>query len=194
AAYAGLSDRVTILFLGQLSARKGVPELLGALSHPTLMGRNWHAVLAGDGPVDLYRRQALSLGLAARIDFPGWLDRAATARLLATADILVLPSHAEGLAMAVLEGLAHGLAVVTTPVGAHDEVIDDGASGLFVPVGDVDALAATLERLCADSALRAALGRGARAAYLRRYAISGYVEGLERLYARRSQGPQSVMG
>ena len=55
--------------------------------------------------------------------------------------MLVLPSHAEGLAMSVLEGLAHGLAVVTTPVGAHAEVIEPERSGLLTPPGDIAALA-----------------------------------------------------
>lgn len=172
-----------ILFLGRLSERKGVPELLAALSDPMLAALPWRAVLAGDGPVEHYRAQARALGLGDRVTMPGWLDQQATARLCAEADILVLPSHAEGLAMAVLEGMANGLAVVTTRVGAHDEVLTDGRSALFVPVGDPGALAATLARLALDPALRAGLGAEARALFLARFDIAVYLRRLDDFYA-----------
>ena len=60
---------------------------------------------------------AASLGLAGRITLPGWLDGVAVRQACMDADVLCLPSHAEGLAMAVLEGLAYGLAIIATPVG-----------------------------------------------------------------------------
>lgn len=182
---------VNILFLGRLGPRKGVPELLDALTRiPDLP---WRAVLAGDGPVAQYRQQAEALGLGARIAMPGWLDPAGVTALCRKADILVLPSHAEGLAMALLEGLAHGLAVVTTRVGAHDEVITDGVSGLFVPVGDPAALARTLEGLILDPALRAHLGTGGRRLYQAGFGMGLYIDRLDRLYdridARRAPAP-----
>ena len=88
----------------------------------------------------------------------------------------MLPSHAEGLAMSVLEGLAHGLAVVATPVGAHAEVIEPEQSGLLTPPGDVAALAASRSiRVIGDRAFARAparwrppaLPRSLRRAFLR---------------------------
>lgn len=172
-----------IIFLGRLSERKGVPELLSALASPIMAGLPWQAVLAGDGPVEEYRRQVSAAGLSERVELPGWLDVDHTRALCQSADILVLPSHAEGMAMAVVEGLAHGLAVVTTRVGAHEEAIVDGESGLFVPVGDSVALAETLARLVGDVALRNRLGAGARARYLSRFSMAAYQRQLEDLYA-----------
>ena len=138
------ADPTHLVFLGYLSARKGVPELLEALASPVLAALPWRATLAGGGPVGEFRARAAALGLAERVDFPGWIDQAATTALCAAAEILVLPSHAEGLAMSVLEGLAHGLAVVATPVGAHAEVIEPEKSGLLTPPGDIAALASAL--------------------------------------------------
>src|SRR5690606_27648404 len=112
-----------LLFLGRLGPRKGVPDLLAALAGPRMHALNWRALLAGDGPLDSYRAEVRAKGLAGHVDILGWQSASQTAALCRSADILVLPSHAEGLAMAVIEGLAHGLAVVTTPVGAHPEVI-----------------------------------------------------------------------
>lgn len=172
-----------IVFLGTLGERKGVPDLLAALADPAMRDRAWRAVLAGDGAVGKYTEMAASLGLADRVRMPGWLDGTSARALRAQADILVLPSHGEGLAMAVLEGLAHGLAVVTTRVGAHEEVIRHGRNGLFVPVGDPAALAATLTSLLDAPAERARLGAAARASYLEEFSMIAYMHGLDALYA-----------
>lgn len=172
----------TILFLGRLSDRKGLPELLEALASPELAGLSWHAVLAGDGPVASYRQQADVLDLQGRVTMPGWLNEAETQELCARAAILVLPSHAEGLAMAVVEGLAHGIPVVTTRVGAHAEVITDGETGLFVPVSDPDALAAALGRLLRNPALRRRIGLRARALFVARLGMGPYLRRLEAIY------------
>jgi glycosyltransferase involved in cell wall biosynthesis len=176
-------DAPCIVFLGQLGPRKGVPELLRALASPQMQALPWRAVIAGDGPVATYRAEADGLGLGDRVTMPGWIDRAAARRLCAGADILVLPSHNEGMAMAVIEGLAHGLAVVTTRVGAHEEAIADGVTGVFVPVGDPDGLAAALARLVTDPAERARLSAAARAQYLARFSMEGYMRALGRVYA-----------
>jgi glycosyltransferase involved in cell wall biosynthesis len=64
--------------------------------------------------------------------------------------------------MSVLEGLSHGLTVITTPVGAHLEVIEPEVSGLFVTPGDVTALADALVRVIDDESLRRPLAKGAR--------------------------------
>ncbi len=180
-----------IVFLGRLSERKGVPELLLALSHPVMKELRWRAVLAGDGPVEDYRRQAADMGLSGLVDMPGWLGADETRALCARADILVLPSHAEGLAMAVLEGLSHGLAVVTTRVGAHEEVISDGETGVFVPVGDKDALAAALAKLITDPDIRSRLSAGARAHYLNHFSMKAYMRSMENLYETISAQPQA---
>ena len=172
-----------ILFLGRLSERKGVPELLDALADPAMAALPWRAVLAGDGPVETYRRRAQALGLGGRVDMPGWLDERATGALRRGASILVLPSHAEGMAMAVLEGLAHGLAVVTTRVGSHEEAITHGETGLFVPVGDAPALAGALAHLVGAPGARRALGEAGRRLFLERFSMTAYAGRLGRLHA-----------
>lgn len=181
-----------IVFLGQLSERKGVPELLQALASPILSGLQWRAVLAGDGPVERYRAEADALGLAKRVSMPGWLGEGETRALCASADILVLPSHSEGMAMAVIEGLAHGLAVVTTRVGAHEEAITDGLTGRFVPVGNVPALAEALARLVSGPAERACLGQQGRALFLSRFSMSVYMRRLDDVYARLADGGRAI--
>ncbi len=173
---------VTIVFLGQLGTRKGVPELLTALASPPMAMLGWRAVLAGDGAVEEYRVETVRLGLSQRVELAGWLPAEEASRLLAAADILVLPSREEGLSMAVLEGLAHGLAVVTTRVGAHEEVITDGDTGLFVPVGDAMALADVLSRLVADAPARARLSSAGCSLHRRCFDMTSYLRAVREVY------------
>lgn len=92
--------------------------------------------------------------------------------------------------MAVLEGLASGLAVVTTRVGAHEEAIIDGETGLFVPVGDPAALARTLARLVGDPAERQRLGTAGRRTYLDRFSIADYARRMAALHRSLSDNPR----
>jgi glycosyltransferase involved in cell wall biosynthesis len=185
-----------LLFLGYLSARKGVPDLLHALASPTMKQLRWRATLAGGGPIDEFRNLAKDLGILEMLSFPGWLDEVGVSKLRADADVLVLPSHAEGLAMSVLEGLAQGLAVITTPVGAHSEVIETEVSGILVPPGDVAALAHALERVIEDESLRSRLARGARDRFLEGFDVRRYAARLEQLhvglFAPRPDHPKLV--
>lgn len=181
-ARGAATDPPLILFLGRLGVRKGVPDLLAALAHPSLADLPWRAVLAGDGPVDEYRATVRALGLAERVAIPGWLETPAVRELCRDAALLVLPSQAEGLAMAVVEGLAHGITVVTTRVGAHEEVITDGVNGRFVPVGDPAALTAAMAALLRDPCERERLGAAGRACFLDQYGMGAYLPRLHQIY------------
>lgn len=154
-----------ILLLGRLGARKGLPELLAALGSPALRARAWTATLAGDGDLAGARHTVEATGLADRVTLPGWLDVEAAAALLAQADILVLPSHAENFPISIIEALAATVAVVATPVGTTPELLVDGHSALFVPVGDVDALAAALARLIDEPERRGAIAAAGHAVF-----------------------------
>jgi glycosyltransferase involved in cell wall biosynthesis len=172
-----------ILFLGHLSERKGVPELLRALATSQLVDQRWRATLAGGGDLDMYRGMAAELGITDRVTFPGWVDQPTVRGLLESADVLVLPSHGEGMAMSVLEGLSHGLPVITTPVGAHTEVIENGRSGILVPPGDEEALASAITVLIKDDELLGMLGANARAHFLEHFEMRGYARRLSALHS-----------
>lgn len=178
-----------VLFLGQLERRKGAHDLIEALARREVAGLPWIATLAGGGADQPgFEEQAARLGIRDRIGFPGWLARGPTTALLEAADILVLPSYAEEMAMSVLEGMAYGLSVICTAVGAQAEVVEDGVSALLVPPGDVEGLAAALARSIADPELRRRLGQGARDVYLRGFNIADYPERIAAVYRRLGEG------
>jgi glycosyltransferase involved in cell wall biosynthesis len=87
----------------------------------------------------------------------------------------------------VIEGMAYGRAVVATPVGAVEDIIEDGETGLLTPVADVAALTAALRRLISDPELRRHLGAAAAASHQRRLNIDVYVERLAEVWRRAAR-------
>ena len=152
---------------------------------------DWHATIAGNGDVAGSRAQAQRLGIADRVDIPGWLDATGVDNVLRRTDILVLASFAENLPMAILEGFAYGLAVIATPVGAIPEVIEHERNGLIVPTGDVDALAAAIQRLIDDPTLRQRLGAAAQRDHADHYDINVYVPRLATVWREAAQSSVS---
>ena len=182
---AGRQGPVQLLFLGRFDdPAKGVAELLTALATPDLEARDWHLVIAGRGERASLEAELALPGIAERVTFTGWLPHDAVYELCRAADIFVLPSHSEGQAMSLLEAMAHGLAIVTTPVGAHLEAIADGQEGLIVPPGDVPALATALTRLIDNFALRDELGSAARRKYCDKFNAVQYSKALAQIYGR----------
>ncbi|WP_454856613.1 glycosyltransferase family 4 protein [Rhizobium binxianense] len=185
--HVGGGDKVHILFLGRLGKRKGVPELIAALeSMKDLPG--WRATIAGDGEIEEARAQIARMGLVDRIEIPGWVGAGDVANLIATADILTLPSYAENLPVSVIEGMAAGLAIVTTPVGAVTDIIRNGESGLLVEPGDVRALSAALTRLVKDEPLRGKLGQAARQIHREKLAPKPFAAALIRCWKSANRG------
>jgi glycosyltransferase involved in cell wall biosynthesis len=184
-AAAGVSScgsHPLVLFLGRLEEAKGTYVLLDAFAGLHARFPDVRLVLAGHGEVEEVRARVRELGLAAAVDVPGWVGAAEKDRLLRQATVLALPSFAEALPMSILEAMAHGVAVVATPVGAIPEILGVWHCGLMVPVGDVEQLVSTLARLLEDAELRARMGRAGIEAYERDYQADVVVPRLEAIY------------
>ena len=171
-----------ILFLGRIEAAKGVFDLLAAAAQLAPAFPALHMVFAGDGDVAALRRQAAGLGIADRVECPGWLDAAGRDAELARASIFCLPSHAEGLPMSMLEAMAARKAVLATRVGGIPEALHDGDNGLLVAAGEPTALAAALARLLGDDALRVRLAGRARASIEQHYSTEVVCGQLSAIY------------
>lgn len=183
----GGGDLVHILFLGRIGDRKGVPQLGEAL-HRMRHLPGWRATIAGDGAVEAARARAAELGLAERVSLPGWVGPGEVAALLAEADIVVLPSFAENLPVSVIEGMAAGLPVVATPVGAVEDIVTHEQTGLLVAPGDVEALATALTRLVEDSDLRHRLGVAAAAVHRERLDPAPFAAAIRMAWRRAAWG------
>lgn len=170
-----------VLYLGELGSHKGTPQLVEALAR-LKDWPDWRAVLAGNGEVDKTRGEIGRLGLSGRVSVPGWIGPEETENLLAGSDILVLPSFAENLPMSVIEGMANGLAIVASPVGAIPDIIRHEETGILIPPGDVEALAGALKRLITDADLRTLLGASARAFHRENLEMSEYIRKLTTIW------------
>jgi glycosyltransferase involved in cell wall biosynthesis len=145
-------------------------------------GPDAYLVVVGDGP----QRKALevlaeTLGIAARVRFAG--NQNNVAQWMTAFDVFVLPSYAnEGVPQALMQAMACGLAVVTTPVGSIGEIVTDGKTGVMVAPQDSEALRVAIESLLRDPVRRAALGERAREIAVERFGESLMVDRMIALF------------
>lgn len=163
-----------VLFVGNLSERKGVTDLLNALALPGFDASKLEVTFVGGGDVGSYQQKAQSLGLSRWTKFHGWADQKQVAQLMARSDVLILPSYDEGLPLVILEALANSLAVICTPVGEIPQALTDGVNALFVQPGDVPGIAAGLQVLISQPELRQQLATNGRALYEARFSLSRF--------------------
>ena len=153
----GRSGPVRAIFVGIVGVRKGVLELLDAWARAGVDGE---LLLIGqvEALIEERLQQAVATGTVRHLPYSDDI-----AALYGTADFFVFPSYEEGGPQVTYEAAACGLPIITTPMGAG-RLVEDSRTGIVVPAGDVDALAAAITRLVNDHALRTRLGAAARAA------------------------------
>lgn len=135
-----------LVYVGRLSAEKGVPILFESLNLLKADGIDVELVLLGDGQDRQFLEQlSRDMGIEDRVIFKGFVDQDTIASTLRDSDMFVLPSFAEGIPVALMEAMAIGIPVITTYVGGVTELVIDGETGQVVypsdPVGLADAIA-----------------------------------------------------
>lgn len=185
-----------VLCPGRLVPVKGQRYLLDAAARLKARGIAFEILLAGDGPDEAAIAQRIAaLGLGDRVRLLGMVPHAELLRLYheRQVDCVALPSldlgdgvH-EGISVALIEAMAHGVPVVSTPTGGLTELLDGGA-GLLVPPADAAALAGALERLFISPSLRATLGRAGRARIAQEFDVTRVADELARRFGEPSPG------
>lgn len=173
-----------VLFLGRLGPTKGTDTLLEAIRRLQTAGVEADYVLTGDGDVEGARRVVAGLPAPDRAHVTGWLSASKVHALLHQSSVFCLPSRFEGLPMALLQAMGHGLACVVTPVGGMREVVTDGVDGIQVGQDDPDALVVALRTLLEDTDLRARLGLAAARRVEDLYSPDVFTKRLVVLYQR----------
>ncbi len=168
-----------LLFLGNLSERKGVSDLVHALGMSKVAKAGpLEAIFAGKGDIPGYQAKADVEGVGHLVQFVGWADQQKAASLMAGADVLVLPSYDEGLPLVILEALANGTAVICTPVGEIPNALVDGKEAVFVQPGDVSGLAVAIDEVLGNPVLRGNLERNGRALYERTFSLEMFADSI----------------
>lgn len=148
--FPDVGNEMLVVLVGNMhSDVKGHPWLIAAA--PTVVREfpEVRFVFAGDGELrPTFAAQVAQLGLESTFKFLG--RRSDIPEILASCDLAVLPSRAEGLPNAVLEYMAAGLPTIASRVGGMAELIQDGVTGLLVPAEDANALAGALLQFLRD--------------------------------------------
>ena len=168
-----VSDPNRLLFVGIIEERKGLTHLVDALARLARTRAGLKLAIAGipgrggtayDTAV---RASVVRQGLQPHIEYLGFLKPDAVAREMARAAMVVVPSLEEMFCNVAAEAMAAGRPVVASRVGSLPQLVEDGQTGLLVPVADHVTLANAIEQLLDDGALRTRLGAAARAKALR---------------------------
>jgi len=177
-------DSSVVLCLGRLAPEKGFDVALEAFAkvHAASPGpRLW---IAGNGP----ERKALEaraerLGIGRQVEFTGWIEPWRVPELLNLATVVLMPSRwAEPFGLVALQAGQMGRPVIAAATGGLPEIVDDGQTGVLVPVGDVDALAGALKLLLASPERAAAMGRQARLRTRDKFRVELLLDAYEEAY------------
>ena len=168
-------------FLGRLGPEKGTRELLETATSLHARGAPVTLAIAGDGPDrDFLNRHSRELVEAGFLKWHGEITDVAA--FLADVDVLVIPSHNEGLPYVLLEAMAAGCAIVAFEVGGIPEVVVDPSLGMLVRPGDVAGLAAAIAWLCANPGAVAAMGRAGSERVAARHVLGSRLSLLSEIY------------
>ena len=157
--------RARVLYVGRLTSLKGMSVLLDAMVAIRDAVPRVELVVIGDGPDrDAFEAHARRLGIDSSVSFRGVRSPQEVADALASTDVFVLPSFAEGVPVSLMEALAAGVPVVSTPVGGVTELVEHGVNGMLVRPADPDALASAVTELLGDPDRRREMGAAGRRA------------------------------
>jgi len=149
-----------LLFVGRLAPVKGLRVLFEAYEAARKEAPDISLTIIGDG-VDRAWVDAEAARIGG-IDVLGYRSQSEVAAALGQSDVLVLPSFAEGVPVALMEAMVSGLPVIATRVGGVAELVEDGVSGRLVAPGDAQALAVAMVDLASSSAERGGMGAAGR--------------------------------
>lgn len=178
------SEKKNIIFLGRLHAGKGLKEIAGAFRD--LKDKNiefrFEAYGAGEEK-DAFVRQMTEI-LGDDFYYGGVVSGREKWKALSNADIFLLPSHYEGLPLALLEAMAAGCVAVASDVGSIGEIIENEKNGFLVKPHDASQIVEKLEFLLSDKTDWENLRRNAEQTIKKMFNIKDYVESLETIYKR----------
>jgi glycosyltransferase involved in cell wall biosynthesis len=164
-----------VLFVGRLSAPKGIHDLFYAIPRVVARHPDVRFVLVGvaesDAMETVIRAEATRLGIARHVAFLGPLDGRDKAAAFVTSQMIVVPSWTEAFPLVIPEAMAAGLPVVATAVGAIPDFVKDGEDGFLVAPKDPSTLADRICRLLADEPLRRRMADRVRKRAPREFAI-----------------------
>jgi len=152
----------TVLYVGSLETRKGLPMLLEAFRELTQRRPTARLTVIGGGNRTPHERRCREWGLREQVRFLGFQSAEEIAAEHCRAQVFVLPSENENSPNALAEAMVTGLPVIATAVGGVPSLVENGQTGFLIPPRDPQALCQAMLRLLGDIALRERLSVNAR--------------------------------
>jgi mannosyltransferase len=187
-AEAGLAGRYAIGCFGRVRAQKGSDVFVDAMCKLLPRYPDFTAVMVGaitpehQGFANDLRKRIETAGLGSRIVVTGELSIEEVQRWYQRLTIYAFTSRNEGFGLTLIEAMSAGAALVASRAGAAELVVEDGATGVLTPSGDVDALVAALEPLMRDPASAVAMGEAARARVLEKFSLDAEAAAIAEIY------------
>jgi glycosyltransferase involved in cell wall biosynthesis len=171
-----------VVCAGRLSPEKGQKDLLHAISRIKSRVKKSCFVICGDGPCRAsLEQEAADLGILDRVRFPGF--RRDMLEIFRIMDLLVLPSHTEGLPNVILEAFSCAKPVVATRVGGVPELVEDGRNGLLIPPKSPDMLAEAIEKCLGSAETMKSMGREGQRLVSSKFSFEEQSRKLESVYS-----------
>lgn len=181
--------------VGTFTPLKGHEDFLRASAQvKEVVPRAFFVISGIDSPqAQAYRSQlerlSVELGLGGRVRLISRMDN--IAELFCALDVFVSASHTESFGLAIVEAMAAGTAVVATATEGAQEIVEDGETGILVPVGGIDQMARSMTELLVKQSKREEIANAARADVRKRFSLDRMVEETEKIYSQvlRNAGP-----
>ena len=189
-AESGLPGRYAIGCFGRIRAQKGSDVFVEAMCRLLPRYSDFTAVMVGaivaeqTGFASELKKRIEAAGLASRIIITGELEIEEVQRWYQRLTIYAFTSRNEGFGLTLIEAMAAGAALVAARAGAAELVVEDGVTGVLVPTGDADALAAALEPLMRDVASANAMGVRGRQRVEEKFSLDAEAAGIATVYRR----------
>ena len=180
------ADKFLVSTIGELRKLKRHDDFIRAAAIVSKKVPEAHFVIAGvdTSPKGETKHQLIQLveelKLSDNLSFLGWLDDAD--KLLCATDVFVSASETESFGLSIVEAMAAGTPVVATRTEGAQEVLENELTGLLVPIGDVDQLAAAVVRLLSDEEQRRSLAGRAAVAARESFSLKRMVDEIEKIY------------
>jgi glycosyltransferase involved in cell wall biosynthesis len=173
----GKKPQVDLLFLGKIGQRKGIYDLVEAVEYLHIQGVTGFKVhVGGNGEINKLKQFIDEKQLEKYFNVVGWVGGNLKRELLQQSDVLLLPSHNEGLPISILEAFSAGLAVLSTRVGGIPDAITDERYGILVEPGTPSSLAEAMLKYINNKRLIETVAQNARQRYDSLYSSRANVE------------------
>jgi glycosyltransferase involved in cell wall biosynthesis len=159
-------NRLNILYVGEISKRKGLIDLIKGLSELKVKGIIYHLNIVGDFNNNIIKDLILTTikenNLDSQITFFGWVSQKSIAELMNYNGVFVLPSNQESLPMSLIESMSSGKIVIATDVGGISEIVKHEVTGYIYKKNDIKQLSSILEKLYYNPLLYLSISHNAR--------------------------------